>query len=728
MLFHPVARKFICDFRINCFCGRDTFAGASGEAFLITSVDFTGAIAGISQGNSNQIIDLGGFSSQNTDTFTVTPTYNSGTNETTLLVTDTNNSKSESVLLAGNDTTGFTWTASPDGTGGAKVVDPPATVLSARAVGIAGKPINLALANPPAANGGPVTVTVSGLPSDAQLNEGGNLGNGSWSVQTTDLTSLTVLTAFVGAMLLNVSESWANADGTIGTATIADNAEAHTPGSPIFALPSDDTLTGAGGNDLFVFAQPIGNDTIHNFNAASDQIDLMGVVNVASFHDLQIASDSNGDAVITVGSGETITLQGVDASALTASNFVFDQTPTVENSGTMTISDGAVLPLSGIVDNTGVIELNSTGNLTELVITGDGVTLEGGGQIVMSDGSGNEIVGSSSSAILTNADNTISGVGQIGTGDGNLSLINETAGIINADVAGGTLTLDTGNTIVNFGVLEASNGGTLQVLDAVTGDGSAVIAGGTMEFDAAAKIAVTFNNGAGGTNYGLLILIDPSHFTGDISGFAGTAGDLAHSDGIDVIGINLNSGQFSDSYDSSTGILTLSDGTNTEALEFVDFKGDINNFHFAEDANGTGTLITDPPGLTNSATVSVVSPDTTNRATTQTSNSNLSTTNNEITTEFGPNTSVTVNPGGDHFVFNPGIGAETVANFNWQQDTIELDQFTNAQTTEELQSLIASDAHGDAVIQLGHNDSIVLSGVTTSELQQVIQAGHVLLH
>jgi hypothetical protein len=70
----------------------------------------------------------------------------------------------------------------------------------------------------------------------------------------------------------------------------------------------------------------------------------------------------------------------------------------------------------------------------------------------------------------------------------------------------------------------------------------------------------------------------------------------------------------------------------------------------------------------------------------------------------------------------------TLNNFNWQQDTIELDHFTNAQRTEELQSLIASDAHGDAVIQLGHNDSIVLPGVTTSEFQRVIQAGHVLLH
>ena len=61
--------------------------------------------------------------------------------------------------------------------------------------GVAGKPINLALSNPPAANGGPVTVTVSGLPSDAQLNEGTNLGNGTWTGQTNDLSSLTVLTA-----------------------------------------------------------------------------------------------------------------------------------------------------------------------------------------------------------------------------------------------------------------------------------------------------------------------------------------------------------------------------------------------------------------------------------------------------------------------------------------------------------------------------------------------------
>ncbi len=531
--------------------------------------------------------------------------------------------------------------------------------------------------------------------------------------------------AFAGAMSLSVTESWANADGNVSTATISENIEAYAPRSPIFALVNDDTLTGAGGNDLFVFAQPTSSDVIHNFNAISDKIDLVGFDNISSVNDLQIADNANGDAVITLGSGETITLHGVDASALTASNFVFDQTPTVENSGTMTISDGAVLPLSGLVDNTGVIELNSTGDLTELVIIGPGVTLEGGGQIVMSDSSENFLVGTNPSTTLTNVDNTISGGGQIGTGDGDLTLVNEVAGTINADNPGAMLTLDTGNTIINVGVLEASNGGTLQVLDAVTG-GSAVISGGTMEFDAAASIAVTFDNGAGGTSYGLLILSDPSHFTGDISGFAGTAPDLAHSDGIDVIGINFNSGQFSDSYDDSTGILTLSDGTNTETLQFAGFKGDINDFHFSEDTNGTGTLITDPPGLTNSATVSLVCSETTDA--TPTSTSSLSTTNNEITTELGSNASVTVGPDSDQFVFNPGIGAETVTNFNWQQDTIELDQFANARTVQELQSLVTTDVHGDAVINLGHNDSITLPGTSTTELQQLIQSGHVLLH
>jgi hypothetical protein len=85
-------------------------------------------------------------------------------------------------------------------------------------------------------------------------------------------------------------------------------------------------------------------------------------------------------------------------------------------------------------------------------------------------------------------------------------------------------------------------------------------------------------------------------------------------------------------------------------------------------------------------------------------------------------------PGADNFVFTPGIGADTIVNFNTQQDTIEFDHFADVQTVQELQSLVTTDAHGDAVIDLGHNDSVTLQGVTTQQFQHVIQDSHVLLH
>ena len=233
-------------------------------------------------------------------------------------------------------------------------------VTVAAPAGVAGSPINLALVNPAAANGQPITVTIGGVPSDWQLNAGTNLGNGVWSVQTDDLSTLTVLTAaaYAGAMMLHVTESWTNTDGTAATAWLSDNVEAYAPGSPIFAWSGNDTLTGAGGNDLFVFAQPIGNDTIYNFNVVSDHIDL-SVFGLSNFSQLQadISQDASGDAVITIAPGESITLHGVDAAALTSANFVFDQTPLMDNAGTMTVSDGATLPLEGVVDNTGTIAL-----------------------------------------------------------------------------------------------------------------------------------------------------------------------------------------------------------------------------------------------------------------------------------------------------------------------------------------------------------------------------------
>ena len=173
----------------------------------------------------------------------------------------------------------------------------------------------------------------------------------------------------------------------------------------------------------------------------TDKIDLTGFAGIASFGDIagHIADAGNGDAIITLGAGETITLHGVDAASLTAADFVFNQTPVVENAGTMVVSDGAMLPLGGTIDNTGTIALNSTGDETDLQIIGDGVTLQGGGHLTLSDSHENVIFGATAASTLTNVDNTISGAGQIGIGDNTLTLINETAGTIDGNASGHAL-------------------------------------------------------------------------------------------------------------------------------------------------------------------------------------------------------------------------------------------------------------------------------------------------
>ena len=337
------------------------------------------------------------------------------------------------------------------------------TSAHVKPAGVAGESINLALTDPSGDPNDVVTVTVSGVPLGWSLNAGTNNGDGTWTVQTSDVRSLAVtsLTDFAGAVVLNVAETWTGADGNTGAKFVYDNVEAYAAGSPIFAISGDDNLTASSGNDLLVFAQPIGHDTIYNFDTAHDQIDLIGYAGFTTFVDIQsqTINDDLGNAVITLGDGQSITLHGVDAASLTANDFVFDQTPVTENAGTMTISDGAILPLSGTIDNTGTIELNSTGNETDLQLIEHGITLEGAGQVILSDSSENVITGTVSDVTLTNVDNTISGAGHLG--DGVMILVNQ--GTI---IATGTnsLEIDTGaNTIVNSGTLEATGSGGLVI-------------------------------------------------------------------------------------------------------------------------------------------------------------------------------------------------------------------------------------------------------------------------
>jgi hypothetical protein len=76
----------------------------------------------------------------------------------------------------------------------------------------------------------------------------------------------------------------------------------------------------------------------------------------------------------------------------------------------------------------------------------------------------------------------------------------------------------------------------------------------------------------------------------------------------------------------------------------------------------------------------------------------------------------------DNLVFGPGMGAETVQNFDPLHDAIELDHFANAQTMEQPMPLIAADAHSNAVIELGHSDSFTVVGWTPQQLQAALNS------
>jgi len=425
------------------------------------------------------------------------------------------------------------------------------------------------------------------------------------TVQTSSPSEVTVTTpsTYTGAVLLMVTETWTNADGTKGSLTIANNVEAYAPGSPIFAVSSDDHLTGSSGADLFVFAQPIAHDTVYNFDATADKIDLIAFNGVNGYGDLVIANDVSGNAVVTTGAGETITILGVDAATLTADNFVFNQEPVLTNTGTMNISDGAILPVGGTIYNSGTIALESTGSETDLEILAESAMLKGGGHVTLSDSSQNVIFGGTADATLINIDNVISGAGHLGNGQ--LTLVNNGT-IIATGV--NALDIDTGtNTVTNSGLLEATGtgglvvhgnlensgvlaaeGGNVTVTGDVSGSGHATIGGAAiLEFGASSNQDTSFAADATGT----LKLDNSAAYSGTVSGFGeGDSLDLA-----DILSGPDTTIDFTPNQTGTGGTLTVNDGVHSANIDLAG-QYSLQGFHLAADA-AAGTLVSYLPPL-----------------------------------------------------------------------------------------------------------------------------------
>jgi Ca2+-binding RTX toxin-like protein len=188
-----------------------------------------------------------------------------------------------------------------------------------------------------------------------------------------------------------------------------------------------------------------------------------------------------GGTLRTVGSGATI-----ETAAPSRGNVLDGSINAVNNEGHVVVNDRTTLELRGTIKNDNLIELDGGANQTDLRIGLNGAKLTDGGDVELSNSKYNSIIGLTGSAKLTNQDNEISGAGTIS----NMTLVNAAAGIIRAIHEDNALIIRTGRGIANNGLLVA-DGARMDVEDAVTGTGHAIISnGGVMELNGSTQATV----------------------------------------------------------------------------------------------------------------------------------------------------------------------------------------------------------------------------------------------
>jgi len=228
---------------------------------------------------------------------------------------------------------------------------------------------------------------------------------------------------------------------------------------------------------------------------ASNTITNSGLIENTGTNALVISCsvfDQSGGGMLLAADGASIYLEGtlIGGTLKTAGKGFISSldatfngtTATVNNEGAVTVRGFDTLALEGAINNSGTISLNGRGGVggrarARLTIDPGGVTLTGGGSVVLNSTGLNIVTGGASAATLTNLDNTISGAGALGSGS--MGLVNDAAGVIDGNDALG-LILDTGaGAVVNDGLIEGTGSGGLTIRDTSvdSSSGGVILAG-----------------------------------------------------------------------------------------------------------------------------------------------------------------------------------------------------------------------------------------------------------
>ncbi len=438
-------------------------------------------------------------------------------------------------------------------------------------------------------NSGTILLDSIGDSTNLEILSGDNLTlSGGGVVRLSDNGANTLDAEAPGATLINVDNKIVGV-GQLGSANLTIDNEAGAKIKANGALPlvieakaitNDGIIQVAMGDNLI-----LGNTTVTNGAA--------GLIKAKDGAQISLQSaDIIGGTLATLGAG---VIQTTDTGSQ-----LDGSTTAVTNSGALQIGDNTALTILGSIDNTGTITLDANLGGVSLTI-GGATTLAGGGDITLSDSSGNA-VGGASGVALVNVDNTISGAGALGQGE--LVITNQTAGVIDATGAVNALVINTGaNAVTNDGLIEATgaggakiksavvnngtleaNGGALTFKGAITGTGQAVIAAGSIVFKSGFNQNVTFTGATGS-----LKLVDSQAYTGTITGFSLTGGTRLDLKDIGFV----SAGEATFVGTASGGTLTVTDGIHTAHIAL---SGNYTGSSFIASSDGAGGVsIVDPP-------------------------------------------------------------------------------------------------------------------------------------
>ena len=115
----------------------------------------------------------------------------------------------------------------------------------------------------------------------------------------------------------------------------------------------NDVMTGGEGTDRFIFDAGWGNDTIIDFADGSEKLDLRGIAGIDELSDLTITDVSGGVQIAF--RGNTIKLDGLQASDISRTDFFLDAASGNSNPTTTSVGESGVVSENGLLTDSGTI-------------------------------------------------------------------------------------------------------------------------------------------------------------------------------------------------------------------------------------------------------------------------------------------------------------------------------------------------------------------------------------